>query len=328
MKKNYNWGILATGNIAHHFANGMHYATAGKLQAVASREMVRAKAFATEFNIPNAHGSYEDLYYDSDVDIIYVATPHNMHYENVKGALNAGKHVLCEKAFTLYAQQAQELIEIARKKNVFLMEAMWNRFQPVTGKVREIINSGMLGEIMHINADLAFRFGFDAEHRVYNPKLGGGSLLDLGVYPISYVSMLWGAPQKISAIVHKASTGVDEQVTAILQYPDGKNAQVLCSTRFRSPARVDIIGTKGRLKVHGMMIRSSKLSLEIEDQDSQTIACPYEGNAYQYQAIAVMDMLDKGLLEHPLMPLSETLSIMQTMDKIRHDADFYYPGEK
>lgn len=328
MTKNYNWGILATGNIAHAFAGGMQHAPGGKLYAVASRDSEKAQAFADKFNIPVAHGSYEALYNDPDVEIIYVATPHHLHYENVKNALNAGKHVLCEKAFTLFAGQAHELIGIARRKNVFLMEAMWNRFQPVTFKVREILQSGVLGEIMHINADLSFRFEFDPQHRVFNPGLGGGSLLDLGVYPVSYVSMIWGPPDDISAFVHKAPSGADDQVNAILHYPDGRNAQIVCSTRFSSPARVDIIGTKGRLELGDMIIRSGKLTLFLKDKQPQILNCPYQGNAYQYQAIAVMEMLDKGFIEHPLMPLSETLSIMQTMDKIRHKADFYYPGER
>ena len=137
------------------------------------------------------------------------------------------------------------------------MEAMWNRFQPVTFKVKELVNSGVIGELLHINADLAFNFPFDESHRIYNPELGGGSLLDLGVYPISYASMFWGEPQKINAVVHKAKTGVDDEVNAVLEYADGKNAQILCASRFHSPTRVDLIGSKGRIKVHGMMIRSS-----------------------------------------------------------------------
>jgi len=262
------------------------------------------------------------------VEIIYVATPHNFHYENTKDALNNGKHVLCEKAFTITANEAENLVRLARKKQLFLMEAMWNRFQPGIKKVLEILDNKILGEIYQMTSEFCVRFKYDPMHRIFNPNLGGSALLDLGVYPIALSSLIMGTPRKIESMVHLAETGVDDQVSMQFMYDDHRMAQLLTSSRFRSNADTVIFGDKGRLVIHGLIIRPVKLTLTLNDEEPEIINCPMEGNGYNYEAQAVMDMLDAGELEHPLMPLKETLKIMRIMDLIRKNAGIFYPGEE
>jgi predicted dehydrogenase len=325
--KKYKWGIIATGRIAGLFADGLKFVPQAELFAVASRDAGKANNFAKKYDVPKAYPCYADLYADPDVEIIYVATPHNFHYENTKDALNAGKHVLCEKAFTINAIEAENLVRLARSKQLFLMEAMWNRFQPGIKKAVEIIKAGTLGEIYHMTAELCVRFEYDPKHRIFNPHLGGSSLLDLGVYPIALSSLIMGTPRKIESMAHLAPTGVDDQVSMQFMYDEQKTAQLFCSSRFRSNADTIIFGDKGQLKIHGLIIRPEKLTLTLNGKNPQVIDCPLQGNGYNYEAQAVMDMLNAGELEHPLMPLKETLKIMRIMDLIRKNAGVIYPGE-
>ncbi|MCF7822718.1 MAG: Gfo/Idh/MocA family oxidoreductase [Candidatus Marinimicrobia bacterium] len=326
MSHSYKWGILSTGKIANHFAEGLTLLDAADIHAVGSRAIGTAERFADKWSITNAYGSYDELYNDKEVDIIYIGTPHNLHYQNTMDALSAGKHVLCEKAFALNANQARNMVELARHQGLFLMDAMWNRFQPWYTKVQEIISSGVLGELIHFKADLSFKFDFDPQHRLFNPDLGGGSLLDLGVYPLTLASAFMGAPDVVHSTVHKCSTGVDDQVTMILSYPEGASSELASSSRYTSKINPALFGSEGSLEIHGM-IRSGRLTLHLPGKDPEVIEVPYVGNAYQYEAQAVMDMLDQNKLEHPLMPLEETVANLQIMDLIRKNAEIKYPEE-
>jgi predicted dehydrogenase len=324
----YKWGIVGTGRIAELFSSGLGTLDRARLFAVASRDIDTAKAFQSAWDFQIAYGSYAELYDDPDVEIIYIATPHAFHFQNAKDALLAGKHVLCEKPFTLNARQARELAGIAHSRKLFLMEAMWNRFQPWYGQVKKILDHGELGTLHHFKADLSFHFPFDPEHRLYNPHLGGGALLDLGVYPISLASLVFGKPARLQCEIHRCETGVDDQVSAILSYSAGATAEVACSTRFTSKNNATLHGSKGFLEIEGMIIRPQKLKLHLyAEENDRVILTPTEHNAYQYQAQAAMDMLDNGAIEHPLMPLRETIEIMETMDIIRQRAGIVYPGE-
>ncbi len=328
MNKTYNWGILATGMISNLFAGDLKLLENAKLTAVASRTLDKAKSFADKYDIPKAYGSYNQLASDPDIDIIYIGTPHNIHYENAKMALMAGKHVLCEKAFTINAAQAEELINIAREKNLFLMEALWTRFQPAMVQLRKLLNDGAIGEIYHVSAELCKKFDYDPQHRLFNLHLAGGALLDLGIYPISFTSMILGLPEKVHGFCFKADTGVDAHDVISFSYKNNKSAQLICSSLVDGLRLGYILGSEGQLLIKGPMYRPEGFIIQQEGKDDRLINADYSGNAYQYEAKAVMDMLDQGRMEHPDMPLDETLGMMKIMDELRRQWNFSYPEEQ
>jgi dihydrodiol dehydrogenase / D-xylose 1-dehydrogenase (NADP) len=323
--KKYNWGIIGTGTISNLFAAGLTTLDGATLYAVGSRNSATARVFAQKWQATQVYDSYERVYTDEDVDIVYIGTPHTFHFQNVRDALNAGKHVLCEKPFTLNGREARELVALARHKHLFLMEAMWNRFQPWYQVVRDLLKDERLGELYHLKADLSFRFDVGPEHRIYNKDLGGGALLDLGVYPMALASAFLGKPETIKSVAHLCETGVDDQVSILLGYASGATAELGCSSRYLSKNTATLHGSRGFIEVP--IIRPEKISFYEQGQASLEIEAPYTSNAYQYEAQAVMDMLELGENEHPLMPLDETIEIMETMDQIRADIQVSYPGE-
>lgn len=327
MSKTYKWGIISTGRISTIFTEALQSLENAEIHAVASRTQEAADDFAQKWSINKAYGTYEELYEDPDVEVVYIGTPHSFHHRDTLNALNAGKHVLCEKAFALNADQAQEMIQLARDKELFLMEAMWNRFQPWYQKVIEILDDDLLGELFHLKADLSFHFPYDKKHRLFNPELGGGSLLDLGVYPIALSSLLMGSPASIACTAHLCETGVDDQVSMIFIHENGATSELGCSTRYNIKHLSTLHGSKGFLEIHGLIGRPERLVLHRNSEEPVTIETPYELNGYQYEAQAVMDMLDAQEIEHPLMPLDETFQIMAIMDYIRENIGVLYPGE-
>lgn len=327
MSRHYNWGIIGTGLISNLFTEDLNLLSNARIQGVGSRSPETAKSFADKWNIPKAYSNYSDLFSDESIDIVYIGTPHNFHFQNTLDALNAGKHVLCEKPMTINANQARELVRCARNNNLFLMDAMWTRFQPWYSQVRTILNDGVLGDILHLKADLSFKFDVGSEHRIFNRDLAGGSLLDLGVYPIAFTSAFLGKPVEIQTSCHLHETGVDDQVQMIFKYAKGVTADLGCSSLYFTKNNATLHGAKGYLEIHGMFHRPDKITIYPNNRPSQEIETPYTGNAYHYEAQAVMDMLDKGELEHPLMPLDETIEIIETMDLIRSRAGITYPDE-
>jgi predicted dehydrogenase len=322
------WGIISTGNIAHQFARGLSVIPDAELIAVGSRSQASANAFGDEFNIPRRYTSYETLVSDPDVDAIYVGTPHPMHAPNMLLCLEAGKAVLCEKPFTVNAGEAEAVIQSAREKRLFLMEAMWTRFTPAMAKVRELIASDAIGELRMLTADFGFRFEFKPEHRLLNPDLGGGGLLDVGIYPVSLSYMLFGAPGEIVSLAHLGETSVDEQTAMIFKYAGGRLAQLACAVRTEMPQEAVIMGTKGRIKIAPTWWKPERFTLTVSGQPVQVFELPFTGNGYNYEAMEVMRCLRAGLLESPIMPHDETLSIMQTLDAVRAPWGLVYPGEK
>lgn len=320
------WGILSTGNIAHSFAIGLQSAQDAELVAVGSRNQENADKFAEEFNIPHAHASYEALVNDPEVDVIYIGTPHVFHAENTLLCLNAGKHVLCEKPFTLNSAQAQECIQVAQAKNLFLMEAIWMRFIPAIIKLQEIIQSGTIGDITLIKADFSFAFPHLPEHRLLNPKLGGGALLDVGIYPISFATLLLGQPNKVDSHVIIGATGVDEQCTMLFHYD---NASAILSAGINGDLDnlAVVKGTKGKITVDALFFMSQKLTVQLYGEDADVIDMPFVGNGYNYEAEAVHAALRSGLIEHSALPHKETLATMKLMDALRHDWQLVYPQE-
>lgn len=323
------WGILGTGSIADKFATGLQDTPDAVLAAVGSRSLETAKAFADRFGNPNVYGSYQDLVNDPDVDTIYVATPHPMHYAAVRLSLEAGKGVLCEKPFTLNAREAADLIGYARERKLFLMEAMWSRFLPAAQKFRQLVADGAIGEPRILHADFGFRHGTgDPAHRLFAPELGGGALLDVGVYVTSLASWIFGRPQTIASFGHLGPTGVDEQAALIFGYEGGAFAQLTAAVRTATPQEVTLMGTEGTLRIHPLWWKATELTLSRPGEDDETFDLPFEGNGYNYEAAEAGRCLREGLLESPTIPLDETLAIMETLDAVRAQWGLVYPTER
>jgi predicted dehydrogenase len=311
------WGILSTGNIAGLFAEGLAYVEDAELVAVGSRNAESAERFGAQYNIPHRHGSYEALAADPDVDVIYVASPHTGHLEHSLICLRGGKAVLCEKPFTMNAREAEQLVHEARSRGLFLMEAMWTRFLPHMVEVRRLIAEGAIGEPRMLHANFGFRREFDPAHRLFNPELGGGALLDLGIYPVSLAWMLFGAPEQVVSAADLGSTGVDEQSAYILRFPQGQLAVLSTATRTAIPIDPVISGTEGQIVLRRPWNAPSTIMLLRPGQPEYTFGPAHVGNGYNYQVHEVHRCLRAGLIESAIMPLDETVAIMRTLDQLR-----------
>lgn len=310
------WGIIGTGLIARRFAADLEFTDSGVVSAVGSRSQESADNFGDEFNVPNRHDSYEALVVDPDVDVVYVATPHPMHHANALLALNAGKPVLVEKAFTMTAAEAQDLVDVAREKGLFLMEAMWTRFLPHVIALRELLAKGAVGELVIVMADHGQWFVKDPEFRLFAPELGGGALLDLGVYVVSWASMILGTPDRMTAMVDATFTGVDGQASMIFGYENGAQALLTCTSLARSEIRSSIVGTEARIEIEGDFYAPTSFTLISRDGEAQRFEFAHEGRGLRHQADEVARCISEGLTESPLMPLNETVSIMETMEQV------------
>jgi predicted dehydrogenase len=315
------WGLIGTGGIAATFAEDLEHTDSGRAVAVGSRRQETADAFAERFAIPNRHASYEALVEDPDVDAVYVATPHPMHLPGATLALRAGKPVLVEKPFALDAAQARELVALARAEGVFAMEAMWTRFLPHVRAIREIVALGELGEIVTVLADHGQWFVDDPSFRLFAPELGGGALLDLGIYPVSFASMVLGTPERVRAVSTPAFTGVDAQTSMLFTYASGAHAVLNTTLAAVTPTRAAIVGTRARIEIDGEFYRPT--SFAVITKDGERTAYPlgdHTGNGLRHEADEVARCVREGLLESPLMPLDETVSIMETMDEVAASA--------
>ena len=321
------WGILGTGTIARKFATGLTFLPEAELAAIGSRSQAAADRFGDEFNAPNRHASYEAVANDPEVDVVYVATPHTLHQANSLLCLNAGKPVLCEKPFTVNAREAADVIALARRKGLFLMEAMWTRYIPLVVQLRQFLAAGLIGEVRLLTADLGFRAELDPKHRLFNPELGGGALLDVGVYTVSFASMIFGPPSRITGMAHLGQTGVDEQSAMIFGYNQGQLALLYGALRTGTPEEVLVMGTEGRIRVHPPLYCPSRMTVSRPGEPDKVIDVPFEGNGYNYQALEVIRCLRTGRLESEIMPLAETLEIMKTMDQVRGQWGLSYPTE-
>ncbi len=323
----FRWGILGTGNIARKFAQGLTAVAGAQLYAVGSRKLDTAAAFADEFDAPQRHASYEALANDPQVDAIYVCTPHPFHQDNARLCLQAGKPVLCEKPFAINAAEAEAAIACAREQKVFLMEAMWTRFIPAIAKVREWLQAGKIGEPRMLAADFGFRGGWNPEGRLLNPRLGGGALLDVGIYPVSLASMVFGGPpRRVASLAHLGETGVDEQAGMVFQYPQGRLAMLSCAVRTGTTGEARIFGTEGSIHIHSPFWQATRLTFKSGEKE-EVIELPLEGNGFNYEAAEVMHCVRAGKLESATMPLDETLSLMKTLDEIRAQWGLKYPME-
>ncbi len=327
MKDKIRWGILSTGHIAQKFARGLAALPDAELVAVGSRTQETADVFGAAFDIPHRHPSYEALVEDPDVDVVYVATPHALHCEDTLLCLNAGKAVLCEKPFAINAQEAETMVALAREKRLFLMEAMWSRFLPLLVKVRELVDDGVLGEVRMLNADFGFRAAIDPQGRLFDPELGGGALLDVGVYPVSLALMLLGPPARVTSMAHLGEAGVDEQNAILLGYEKGQLAMLWSAVRTTTHHEASIFGTEARVRMHAPWWRGEALTLSRQGQEDKVMDLPFKANGYNYEAAEVMTCLREGKLESDVMPLDETLEIMKILDTIRAQWGLTYPTE-
>jgi predicted dehydrogenase len=322
-----NWGIIGAGWIAEKFAQGVSVVDDAKVKAVASRDLERARKFARAHGIDVAYGSYEELARDPNVDVVYVATPHPFHCENTLMCLDQGKPVLCEKPLAMNETEVLRMIARAREKNLFLMEALWTRFLPSLAKVQEIIAAGELGEVRHIKSDFGVMREFDPEHRVFSKALGGGSLLDIGIYPLFLTLLLWGEPDSISAVADIGSTTVDESLALTLKYSDGRIAVLFSSFRVDSTVETHICGTKGRLKLNRWWFCPSTLELSKGDGAPLVIDPHAVGNGYNYEAEEVGRCLRAGARESSMLPLAFSVRLMRLMDGIRKQIGLAYDAD-
>lgn len=321
------WGILGPGRIAHSFAKSLKFLKDARLTAVGSRSLERAREFAGQYGIPHAWGSYAELAVDGDVDILYIATPHPMHYENALMGLQAGKAVLLEKPFTLNARQAEEVIKTARGGRLFLMEAMWTRFLPAIVRVRQMLADGVIGEVRQVRADFGFHGTRDEQGRLLNPDLGGGALLDVGIYTVSFAAMVFGRqPESIASAAHIGTTGVDEQFSAVFSYPGGALATVTGAVSTETPHDAWILGEAGFIHIPNFW-HAKSIRLCVRGKLERTYRIPFRGPGYQFEAAEVMHCLREGRAESEIMPLDETLAIMHTLDMTRAGWGMQYPGE-
>lgn len=322
--KKMNWGIIGCGGIAGDFTKSLRTLPDADLVAVGSRTPGKAAAFAHKHKVAIYYDNYEALLEDENIEIVYVATTHNFHYENVLQCLEAGKHVLCEKVFTINAKQAQHLWEVAKEKGLFLMEAMWTRFLPSTRAIMEVINSGAIGEVMFLKADFSFKTEKDLDGRFYNLDLAGGSTMDQGIYPISYASMVFGKqPTKIFTTSKISETGVDERCSELFDYGDGKSAELTTSIAYYDRRFALIAGTKGHIEVPNFFLATS-YDVTI-DGNTTTYNVPYLETGKGYEAKEAMDCIRANKSQSDIMPMDETVELMQTIDQIREQIGLVYP---
>ena len=321
------WGILGTGWIAGDFATALAEIPDARLQAVGSRSKDKAELFGGRFNIPNRHSSYESLVSDPDIDVIHIATPHPFHKEHALLALEHGKAVLCEKPFTMNAVEAKAIIDCARVNGVFAMEAMWGRFTPGQAKVRELLAQSAVGDVLSFSGHFGASKEYDLSNRFFNLTLGGGALLDVGIYPLSLMFMVLGVPNSVQSVARIGPSGVDESFAASFGYANGKIATVSGTIRTKTPREAVIAGSEGYIKVSSPLTFAPEVSLHRHGEDPQFYDTSYKGWGFIFEAKETMRCLRENLGESPLLPLDETRAIMQTMDTMRAQWTLHYPCE-
>jgi predicted dehydrogenase len=329
--KTIKWGILGAGRIARKFASDLRLVENAVLVAIGSRSQQSADEFNKEFPVQYCHYSYQDLVQNPEVDVIYIATPHNLHYENTLLCLQYNKAVLCEKPFAMNSRQAIEMINIAKEKKIFLMEALWTKFHPHYMKMQEMIHQGLLGDIKAILVNFGFKPTPPVPARLFDPVLGGGTLMDIGIYNVFIAMSVLGKPDHIDAVMTPASTGVDEQCAVLFHYKNGALAQLFSTFSSNLATEADICGSEGRIRLTSRFYEpSSTLEFYKEKTDSRQVV-PVEkepGFGYQYEARHVNDCLRNGLTESNVVSFADTILLMETLDKIRVVAGIHYPADE
>lgn len=328
--KKINWGIIGAGNISSKFATAIGGVEDANLMAIASRSLDKASQFAEKYHANKAYGSYEEMLQDETIDVVYIGTPHTEHLANAELCIKAGKAVLCEKPFTLNHKDTKYLIDLAREHDVFLMEAMWTKFHPSTKMVKDWISNGKIGKLRGMQINAGFRREFNPEQRLFNPDLGGGALLDIGIYPITYAIHLAEAyPEEISSYAYFGKTNIDEQNTIILNF---KEKGILASLNSGISAEVGkdavIIGESGKIFVKDFWNSNYAILYDNNENIVEEYKDEFETNGYEYEIREVQDCLRAGKKESTVVPLADTLSIMKVMDEIRGQWNFKYKQEQ
>jgi predicted dehydrogenase len=326
MGKKYNWGILAPGKMSAKFTTGLKLLGNAELYSVGSRDLQRAKQFSSDFGFQKYYGSYEEFAADPDLEIVYVASPHSHHHEHVMLCLKYGKHVICEKAFALNSKEVEEMVIEAKSRNLFLMEALWPPFQPFYKKASEIIKSGVTGKIVHLNGYFSFLAPYDPHDRKFSLALGGGSLLDIGIYPVIDALTFIGVPSDIKANAVFGETGSEESLCAIFSYPDGRMASLYSSFRTQTGIGCDILCENGNLTVSRGRDMNQRTLLSLHGRENQEFIFRPDAMGYHWEAEEVMKCLDEGKTESTVVPLSFSLDLMKTLDRIRTAAGIVFPG--
>lgn len=321
------WGILGAGGIAAIVGGDIQASNGSEVVAVGARDAARAAEFAAGHGIPRSYGSYDDLLADADVDVVYIATTHGQHREHALLALRAGKPLLVEKAFTLNAAEAREVVAEARSRELFCMEAMWLRLNPLVAAAAEAVRSGRLGEITVVKADLSRRFEYDPAHRLFDLSVGGGALLDLGVYPIAFAWEMLGRPSSVHAVGELSPTGSDLTSALTFGYESGAVAQVFTSAASTSPDASLVVGTEGWLRLDPRVHRPQTLTIHTAEGHEVIHAEPDPGNGYHHQVAEVERCLRGGLTESPRIPLDSTVEILELIDEARSQLGVRYPAE-
>lgn len=321
------FGIIGAGGIAVWMAKTLASVEGAETYAIAARDLTRAQAFAEKYGFAKAYGSYEELVSDPAVDVVYIATPHSYHFAHAKLAMEHGKHVLCEKAFTINEGQAEELFRIAEKHHVLITEAIWTRYMPSRKIIDDLLTEGVIGEVKTLTANLSYRIC--QNERLIRPELAGGALLDITIYPLNFALMHFGNDyQKLSSTVLMTETGVDGQECITMTWPDGKFAVLNSSIYGESDRQGIFYGTNGYMIVDNV---NDPLNIDIYDASHQLVRhvdLPEQSTGYEYEVLELMDCIRKGLMECPSMPHAETLRVLRIMDSIRKDWGFVYPQEK
>jgi predicted dehydrogenase len=326
--KKFNWGIIGPGRIAQQFGDALLAVDDAALYAVASSNLDRAKAFAQQYHGEKTYDSYEALVNDPQVDAVYIATPHRFHLENALLCLNAGKPVLCEKPLTVNAAETKQLIDLAQAKNVFLMEALWTRYLPIYPQIREWLDAGVIGDVKLLTGNFGFNIPKGETDRWLNPELAGGTLLDMGIYPISVSQWVMGRePQSFSAQAYLGKTGVDELTAVLLKYDNGVISQFNSNFITDGVNEFFIYGTQGHIRIHANFWATAEATLVANGQEV-TVSKPLRRNGFEYQAEEAMRCVRAGLLESPGISHTQTLANMELMDKIRAQIGLKYPFEK
>jgi len=327
--KNIRWGILGAGHIARKFVSDLKLVENAELIAIGARTRQSAEEFNKEFRAKYVHDSYEALVQNPEVDVIYIATPHNKHHECTLLCLQHNKAVLCEKPFAMNARQAAAMINMAKEKNLFLMEGLWTKFHPHFIKMQEMIKDGMLGEIKSVLINFGFKPVDPIPPRLFDPELGGGTVMDIGIYNVFMAMSVLGKPDHIDAVMTPASSGVDEQCAILFRYKSGAMAQLFSSFSTNLDIAADISGTEGRIRLTNRFFEPSTTIQYYKERNMEVVAVEKEpGFGFQYEARHVNDCLRKGLTESPVMSFTDTLLLMETLDKIRGIAGIRYPSDK
>lgn len=327
MGMKFKWGILAPGKMSAKFTRGLRLLDNVELYAVGSRDLNRAKTFAEEFGYRKFYGSYEELVSDSEIDIIYIASPHSHHHKHTLLCLKNRIPVICEKAFALNSREVEEMISEAVKQKVFLMEALWPPFQPIYIKAKEILQRGDAGKLIHLNSRFSFQPPFDPDDRKFNLSLGGGSLLDIGIYPVIDALYFMGIPDKITAKATFGETGSETSISIIFEYDDGRMATLYSSFRTAGGIGCDLLCEKGNLHFSRGRDMSQRLNVSLTGHENKEYSLLPDGMGYQFEAAEAMRCIENGKLESDVVPLTFSLDLMKTLDRIREAARIEFPGD-